>query len=152
MFAVRLYTARYAWFWKPVYTFFEAALRAVRPLIDMIGRNRLEPVFAATEKAVKGTLFGCQMCGNCVLSSTGLSCPMNCPKSLRNGPCGGVRQNGNCEVKPAMRCVWVVGADGAMRIGGHGTMLAVNTPADASRRGRSAWLGVLQPAGNARDA
>nr|WP_245947992.1 methylenetetrahydrofolate reductase C-terminal domain-containing protein [Halomonas montanilacus] len=29
------------------------------------------------------------MCGQCILSSTGMSCPMNCPKSLRNGPCGG---------------------------------------------------------------
>ena len=50
--------------------------------------------------AVKGLLFDCRMCGQCVLSSTGMSCPMNCPKSLRNGPCGGVRADGNCEVKP----------------------------------------------------
>ena len=36
---------------------------------------------------------------------------MTCPKNLRNGPCGGVRANGHCEVKPEMRCVWVKAED-----------------------------------------
>src|SRR5256885_1250612 len=40
------------------------------------------------EHAVKGRVFGCQMCGQGVLHSTGLTCPMTCPKTLRNGPCG----------------------------------------------------------------
>ena len=62
---------------------------------------------ALIEKAVKGPVWGCQMCGQCVLHSTGMTCPMNCPKTLRNGPCGGVRANGHCEVKPEMRCVWL---------------------------------------------
>ena len=47
------------------------------------------------------------MCGQCVLHDTGMTCPMTCPKTLRNGPCGGVREDGHCEVKPEMRCVWV---------------------------------------------
>ena len=62
---------------------------------------------ALVEAAVKKPVFGCQMCGQCVLHSTGMTCPMNCPKTLRNGPCGGVRPDGHCEVKPEMRCVWV---------------------------------------------
>jgi hypothetical protein len=62
---------------------------------------------AAVEKAVKTPIFGCRMCGQCVLHSTGLTCPMNCPKQLRNGPCGGVRPDGTCEVDPTMRCVWL---------------------------------------------
>jgi hypothetical protein len=53
------------------------------------------------------------MCGQCVLHSTGMTCPMNCPKTLRNGPCGGVRANGHCEVKPEMRCVWLKGSERA---------------------------------------
>jgi hypothetical protein len=58
------------------------------------------------EHAIKAPVWGCQMCGQCVLHSTGMTCPMTCPKTLRNGPCGGVRENGHCEVKPEMRCVW----------------------------------------------
>ncbi|MDH4159337.1 MAG: methylenetetrahydrofolate reductase C-terminal domain-containing protein [Actinomycetota bacterium] len=59
------------------------------------------------EDAVKIPLWDCRTCGQCVLHSTGMTCPMTCPKTLRNGPCGGVREDGGCEVKPEMRCVWV---------------------------------------------
>jgi len=59
------------------------------------------------EHAIKGPVWGCQMCGQCVLHSTGMTCPMNCPKTLRNGPCGGVREDGGCEVVPEMKCVWL---------------------------------------------
>ncbi len=47
---------------------------------------RLEKPVAAVEKAVKGLLFDCQMCGQCVLSATGMSCPMNCPKQIAQRP------------------------------------------------------------------
>ena len=59
------------------------------------------------EHAVKKPVWDCRMCGQCVLHSTGMTCPMTCPKTLRNGPCGGVREDGRCEVKPEMRCVWL---------------------------------------------
>ena len=62
---------------------------------------------ASIEHVLKGkATWDCQMCGQCVLHSTGMTCPMGCPKTLRNGPCGGVREDGNCEVKPEMKCVW----------------------------------------------
>jgi hypothetical protein len=61
----------------------------------------------ALEAAVKKPTFGCRLCGQCVLHDLGMTCPMNCPKTLRNGPCGGVREDGRCEVKPSMECVWV---------------------------------------------
>ena len=41
------------------------------------------------ERWIKGPLFGCRMCGNCLLQETAFICPMECPKGLRNGPCGG---------------------------------------------------------------
>jgi hypothetical protein len=62
---------------------------------------------ALIEHAVKHPIFDCHMCGQCVLHDTGMTCPMNCPKTLRNGPCGGVREDGHCEVKPEMECVWL---------------------------------------------
>jgi hypothetical protein len=100
---------------------------------------------ALVERAVKGLLFDCKMCGRCVLSSTGLSCPMNCPKQLRNGPCGGVRANGNCEVKPEMRCVWIEAFQGAARIeGGLALIASVQAPVDRRLEGSSAWLRVAR--------
>jgi methylenetetrahydrofolate reductase (NADPH) len=58
-----------------------------------------------SEKWFKELLFDCKMCGQCVLSHTALICPMNCPKGLRNGPCGGTL-DGKCEVIPERECVW----------------------------------------------
>jgi methylenetetrahydrofolate reductase (NADPH) len=57
------------------------------------------------EYAVKAPVFGCQACGNCVLSYTQYVCPQTCPKNLRNGPCGGTL-NGHCEVEDK-QCIWV---------------------------------------------
>ncbi len=51
-------------------------------------RSFRQPVLEAIE-CVKGPLFGCRMCGNCLLQETAFICPMECPKGLRNGPCGG---------------------------------------------------------------
>lgn len=63
-------------------------------------------LIARTEAFVKGMMFDCRSCGQCVLDKTGLICPMSCPKGLRNGPCGGTL-NGACEVYPDKQCVWV---------------------------------------------
>ena len=35
---------------------------------------------AAIELAIKSPLFGCRMCGNCLLQETAFICPMECPK------------------------------------------------------------------------
>jgi methylenetetrahydrofolate reductase (NADPH) len=66
----------------------------------------LKRMIARTEAYVKGMMFDCRSCGQCVLDKTGLICPMSCPKGLRNGPCGGTL-NGACEVYPDKKCVWV---------------------------------------------
>src|SRR5262245_57936874 len=66
----------------------------------------LGKTLARLEALVKGMAFDCRTCGQCVLRSTGLICPMTCPKGLRNGPCGGTL-HGECEVDPSRPCVWV---------------------------------------------
>ena len=58
------------------------------------------------ENVVKKPVFGCQDCGQCVLSYDAFTCPMRCPKQIRNGPCGGTRADGHCEVYPERRCIW----------------------------------------------
>ncbi len=145
MYAVRLWSVRHARGLARVYAAFERTLLWLAPLLRRIGHRRLERPVALTERVVKGFLFDCQMCGRCVLSSTGLSCPMNCPKSLRNGPCGGVRADGHCEVKPEMRCVWVEAWGGAARIpGGMAQIEALQPPIDHRLKGTSAWLRVVR--------
>jgi hypothetical protein len=145
MYAVRLFAVRHARFFEALYQGFERVIVALDPVLRRVGYQRLERPAAAVERLTKGFLFDCQMCGQCVLSSTGMSCPMNCPKSLRNGPCGGVRPGGYCEVKPWMRCVWVEAWDGASRMK-HGLerIQVVQPPVDRTLEGSSSWLRVAR--------
>lgn len=145
MYALRRWSVRHARGLNGFYRGFEALLVAANPLWRVIGYQRLERPAAAIERVVKGALFDCQMCGQCVLSSTGMSCPMNCPKQMRNGPCGGVRDDGNCEVRPEMRCVWVEAVAGAARIpGGDQAIATVQHAVDRRLQGCSSWLRVVQ--------
>ena len=145
MYTVRLWSVRHARGLASFYQRFEGVLNRLHPLFQRIGYQRLERPVAAVERQVKGLLFDCNMCGRCVLSSTGMSCPMNCPKQLRNGPCGGVRANGTCEVKPEMRCVWVEAWRGAELIpGGLNAIQQLQSPVDRRLEGTSAWLRVVR--------
>lgn len=145
MYSVRLWSVRHARGLNSFYRGFERALTALHPLFKRIGYQRLERPVAAVERSVKGLLFDCRMCGQCILSSTGMSCPMNCPKSLRNGPCGGVRANGNCEVRPDMKCVWHLAVAGSARIpDGVEALARVQHPVDRRLTGKSSWLRVAR--------
>jgi methylenetetrahydrofolate reductase (NADPH) len=66
----------------------------------------MKKIIARFEALFKGVAFDCHACGQCVLSQTGVICPMSCPKGLRNGPCGGAIDD-SCEVYPDKQCVWV---------------------------------------------
>lgn len=67
----------------------------------------LDSIFLATVERYGRFFEGCALCGECVLIETGGICPhTECPKSLLNGPCGGV-VNGMCEVNIENECAWV---------------------------------------------
>ncbi len=145
MYAMRQWSVRHARGLNTFYRAFEALLVRLGRLFEAIGYQRLERPAALVERHVKGLLFDCRMCGQCVLSSTGMACPMNCPKTLRNGPCGGVRADGHCEVKPEMKCVWVEAYNGSRRIaGGVEAMSQIQFAVDQRLQGRSAWLRVVR--------
>lgn len=126
------------------YRITESILRGIEPLLRRIGFSRLESLFAWGERTTKIPLFDCKMCGMCNLRGTGMTCPMTCPKNLRNGPCGGVRPDGKCEVKPEMACIWVLAWQRAAHMETYGgKILDVHPPVDRSLQGTSAWLNML---------
>ncbi|MDP7488469.1 MAG: methylenetetrahydrofolate reductase C-terminal domain-containing protein [Alphaproteobacteria bacterium] len=135
-----------------VYRLMRRLFLGLAPLWWLIGNRRLERPLAFLERALKGPLFDCRMCGTCVLSETGMTCPMNCPKALRNGPCGGVRSDGHCETKPEMRCVWVVASEGSRLLGEPSPLALVLPPVNHARSGKSSWLSLLEEAQRERAA
>jgi len=142
--ALRRWSVRHAAGLKAVYD----ACSAVAPLLArplrLLGRDRAETLLAPVERLAKGTFFDCRMCGTCVLSKTGMACPTNCGKEMRNGPCGGVREDGSCEVDPTMRCVWVEATDGRARIGAAPADPVILPPIDRRREGHSTWIRVIE--------
>src|SRR5512140_2996719 len=114
----------------------------------------LDRVLLPVETISKEAVFDCRMCGQCILHETGLTCPMRCPKNLRNGPCGGVRPNGNCEVFPDKPCVWVQAVERAPRLPlWRSHIRRVQPPVDWRLPGTSAWINLatgrdhIRPAG-----
>lgn len=144
MYSARRFATRHSRAYEAFYTFIEPILLSLISMLSKASGGRLDGTITWLEKQSKGALFDCKMCGNCVLSSTGMTCPMNCPKTIRNGPCGGVRDNGNCEVKPEMQCVWVDAWDGASRMQKGNKIYEVQFATDKSKLGTSAWLNLLE--------
>lgn len=100
-------------------------------------------VFTAGEQAIKGALFSCRMCGNCILQETAFVCAMTCPKGLRNGLCGGASSE-HCEVDPSRPCTWYRIYERAERLGRSEQLLEVNAPLDGERVGRETWLDLVR--------
>ncbi len=140
MYSLRLLAVKNARLFEALYNLFDPVVQALDPLWRGIGYKRVEKPFSLIEELTKGMLFDCQMCGRCILSSTGMSCPMNCPKNIRNGPCGGVRADGGCEIDPEMRCVWVDAWEGSRQMKGGDKIDTVQPAVDHSIQGTSAWL------------
>ncbi|WP_409432992.1 methylenetetrahydrofolate reductase C-terminal domain-containing protein [Litorimonas sp. RW-G-Af-16] len=140
MYRMRHWSVRHSRFMEGLYNAVNPTILFVLRGITKVFGTKLDKPITAAEAGLKGFLFDCQMCGNCALSKTGMSCPMNCPKTIRNGPCGGVRANGMCEVKPEMRCVWVNAWDGAERMKNSEAIKEIEFAVDYRDKGKSSWL------------
>lgn len=61
--------------------------RGIRPFARWLKPNgRLQPLMIFAEKAGKGAVFDCRMCGPCILHSTGMTYPMTCPQKPHDRP------------------------------------------------------------------
>jgi 5-methyltetrahydrofolate--homocysteine methyltransferase len=108
-------------------------------------RTARERFLAFVERQIKGLAFGCRMCGNCLLQETAFICPMECPKGLRNGPCGGSTPEG-CYVDPSRPCIWHRIYERAERMGRTHRVMEVLPPLDWSRVGAETWSEVVSKA------
>jgi hypothetical protein len=126
----------YVWAWKAT----EQVLIRMRPIFERVGFERSSQIVHPVEEVTKHLFFNCQGCAQCLLHYNGMTCPMNCPKSLRNGPCGGVRLNGKCEVKPEMDCVWVKGYERSQKTSYAHEFYRLNPPVDWRLEGEASWV------------
>jgi methylenetetrahydrofolate reductase (NADPH) len=100
-------------------------------------------LLAGIEKMVKGPLFGCRMCGNCLLQETAFICPMECPKGIRNGPCGGSTPE-HCYVDDTRPCIWYKIYDRTFKMGREELLLEVLPPLDWNKVGTETWGDVVR--------
>ena len=119
--------------WQPPYYPFKK---------DSFGLRLLEGV----ERIIKGPMFGCRMCGNCLLQETAFICSMECPKGLRNGPCGGSTPE-QCYVDKTRPCIWYKIFDRAFRMGRQEKLLEVLPPLDWNKTGGETWGDVVHQVG-----
>ena len=94
------------------------------------------------EKMVKGPIWGCRMCGNCLLQETAFICPMECPKGIRNGPCGGSTPE-HCYVDETRPCMWYKIYERAFKLGREEILLEVLPPLDWEKVGGETWGDVV---------
>ena len=107
---------------------------------ESFGRRLL----AKIEIFVKGPLFGCRMCGNCLLQETAFICPMECPKGMRNGPCGGITPEKKCYVDETRKCIWYTIYNKALKTGREERLLEVLPPLDWDKVGTETWGDVVR--------
>ncbi len=100
-------------------------------------------IFTAIERMIKSLLFGCRMCGRCILEETAFICPMTCPKGLRNGPCGGSTPE-HCYVDETRPCTWYKIYQRAERINRLHRLLAIQAPIDGRLSGHSSWISLFK--------
>jgi len=116
--------------WQPAYAPFKK---------ENFGEHALRVI----EYSVKGPMFGCRMCGNCLLQETALICPMECPKGLRNGPCGGSTSE-YCYIDKTRPCIWYEIYDRSFKWGREDLLLEVLPPLDWENVGKDSWSAIFR--------
>jgi hypothetical protein len=67
----------------------------------------LDTMFVGIDRDVGYYEERCRSCGTCLLGDTGGICPVTrCSKGVLNGPCGGTREDGSCELADGIHCAW----------------------------------------------
>jgi hypothetical protein len=129
--------------------FLELSYRFVYNLLGLFVRwlvpdGYTEQIFINLELITKGPVFDCRMCGQCVLHDTGMTCPMTCPKDIRNGPCGGVLMNGNCEILLDTPCIWIQAWERSTQmVDFKENFMQIRPPLNNQLQGKSAWINDL---------
>src|SRR5215212_6906541 len=116
--------------WQPAYSPFKK---------ENFGDRALQVL----EYSVKGPLFGCRMCGNCLLQETAFICPMECPKGLRNGPCGGSTSE-YCYIDKTRPCIWYKIYERSFQLGREELLLEVLPPLDWEKVGQDSWRDIFR--------
>lgn len=104
-------------------------------------------ILGSVERVIKGNVFGCRMCGNCLLQETAFICPMQCPKGMRNGPCGGITPDKKCYIDITRNCIWHNIYSKAIKTGRQERLLEILPPLDWDKTGCETWGGVINQAG-----
>jgi methylenetetrahydrofolate reductase (NADPH) len=100
-------------------------------------------MLARIERWTKGPMFGCRMCGNCLLQETAFICAMECPKGARNGPCGGSTEE-FCYVDNTRPCIWYKIYERSFAMGREEKLLEVLPPLDWDKVGTETWGDVFR--------
>ena len=92
-----------------------------------------DTLFMGAVDAGGAFLERCSACGDCVLETTGMICPVTrCPKSLLNGPCGG-QNKGKCEVDNTKDCAWILIYNELKKSGKLGLLREIRSSKDHSK-------------------
>ncbi|MCF2139257.1 MAG: methylenetetrahydrofolate reductase C-terminal domain-containing protein [Candidatus Lokiarchaeota archaeon] len=111
---------------------------------QVIGDYFQKPVVITTNTIMMGETIHlneysnrCVACGHCILNETGGICPITlCPKSMLNGPCGGMFQ-GKCEVDNYQNdCAWVQIYNRLEKLGKSSLFAKIREPQDWNLRRR----------------
>ena len=142
--SLRTWLQNHPHFLEVTYDLVKRVFLSLDPVWSRIGYGRVDRLIRPAEEFSKKLIFDCRMCGQCILHSTGMTCSMTCPKNLRNGPCGGVRLNGHCEVIPDMKCVWVQAYERSLDMPVYGQeIMLVQPPVNWQLQDTSAWVNLL---------